>query len=122
MTWQGVLRNIAEAEGSIIVEPAMAPEGVMLGTATTPKICHPKGKDRGRRISIGHFDKMPNARLFADRSRNGRLVTRCTDADGVLQTYHVFGRKSVKFNRLPRGSKRRTGVWNGQNVADMVSR
>lgn len=113
MTWQGLLHESF---------PSPFPPILQRGPRVPTGPCHPRGKDRGRRIHIGHFDKMRNAKLFADRSRNGRLVTRCTDADGVLQTYRVLGRKSVRLNRLPRGSKRRTGVWNGQNVADMVSR
>lgn len=117
MTWQGVLRNIAEAEGSIIVEPAMVPEGVMIGIATAPKICHPKGKDRGR-----CFPSDLGQVIISGTSLNRRPVFRLKDAGGVLQTYRIRHRKSVKMNRLPRNSKRRTGVWNGQNAADMVTR
>lgn len=87
------------------------------------KIFHPRGKDRGRRVPCGHIFAEGATGIFVTGiSRNHRVVTRITDTNGVLQTYRVFGRKSVRMNRLPRGSKRRTGVWNGQNVADMVSR
>ena len=83
------------------------------------KICHPRGKDRGRWVKVVHG---LGAGVFeGGTSRNGRPVMRIEDENGVLQTYRIFRRKSVKFNRLPRGFKRRTGVWNGQNVADMVS-
>lgn len=76
---------------------------------------HPTGRDRGGRHLTGNDFKF-------GRSRNHRRVFRVADPDGVVQTYLIFGRKGVKLNRLPRGSKRRTGVWNGQNVADMVAR
>lgn len=52
-----------------------------------------------------------------EESRNHRTVIRANGA-----SYRMRKRKSVRLNHLPRGSKRRTGVWNGQNVADMVSR
>ena len=86
------------------------------------KIFHPLGKDRGRYIQCGHLFVEGATGIFVTGiSRNHRRVSRITDVNGVLQTYRVFGRKSVKLNRLPRGSRRRTGVWNGQNVAEMVA-
>jgi hypothetical protein len=69
---------------------------------------------------------IPVAHIFAEGStgvfesgisRNHRPVLRITDVDGVLQTYRARGRKSVKPNRLPRNSHRRTGILNGQSVA-----
>lgn len=50
-----------------------------------------------------------------------QMVEPCMVPSGVVLG-PIRSRKSVRLNRLPRGSKRRTGVWNGQNVADMVSR
>lgn len=65
---------------------------------STPILHHPKGKDRGGQHLRGNDFKF-------GRSRNHRRIFRLTDLNGILQTYRIFARKSVKMNRLPRGSK-----------------
>jgi hypothetical protein len=79
------------------------------------KIIHPGGKDRENVNRV-----ICHEQWVAGESRNHRFVIRYQDVNGVIQTYRIFGYQKVRMNRLPRGSKRRTGVWNGQVVADMV--
>lgn len=77
----------------------------------------PKG-----RIPCGHLfnERRIEGIWITALSRNHRLIWKITDPGGKLHVWRIRGRKSIKFNRLPRGSRRTTGVWNGQNVADMV--
>jgi hypothetical protein len=75
----------------------------------------------GGRIPIGHIG-MNGGTWITGLSRNFRLVMRISGPDGRIHTWRMRRGKSIKMNRLPRGSKRTTGVWNGQNVADMVAK
>lgn len=40
MTWQGLLRQVCEAEGRTVIEPEMVPEGYIFGDESTPIFCH----------------------------------------------------------------------------------
>lgn len=72
---------------------------------------------------MGHlFGDSPKGIWVTALSRNHRLVSKITDPDGNLHIWRMPKRKSIKYNRLPRGSRRTTGVWNGQNVCDMVKK
>lgn len=80
---------------------------------------HPKGKQRDHHIPL---DDLLECRFENALSLNHRPVIRATDRKGCTKTLRAYRRKGVRANRLPRGSKRTTGVWNGQCVVDMIGR
>ena len=73
---------------------------------------HPKGKWRGKPFPVVHEFNGFGYGI----SLNHRRIIRVADESGTIKTYRMYVRKSVKFNRLPRG----TGVINGQCVADIL--
>lgn len=65
----------------------------------------------GERIPIGHlFGEGATGIWKTGLSLNRRWVERITCPLGHLHIWRMRRRKGVKLNRLPRGSKRRTGA------------